>query len=82
LTLKEKGIPVGAPLNWKNDMSIECTVAGENSVKYMGKIYPSLSNLSCHLLHKPIGTVSGHSMWRYKGTLVKAVFNGMVDIEI
>jgi hypothetical protein len=82
LTLKEKGIYVGEELDWLYDKSIKCTVAGENSVEYMGKIYPSLSNLSCILLKRPIGTVSGFSLWKYRGTLVKAVFKGIVDIKL
>lgn len=82
LSLKDRGIPVGSPLDWLYDKSIKCEVAGENAVKYMGEIYPSISNLACILLGKPIGTVSGHSVWKYKGTLVKAVYNGMVDIEL
>jgi hypothetical protein len=82
LTLKHRGISVGDQLTWIDNDSITCTVTGENSVMYNGKIYPSISNLACILLTKPIGTVSGSSKWKWKGTLVESVFNGMVDIKI
>ena len=82
LTLKDKGIYVGEILTWIFDKSTTCEVAGDNSVRYKGEIYPSLSNLSCHILNKPVGTVSGFAMWKWKGTAVKAVFNGIVDIEL
>ena len=78
LTLKDKGIPIGEILTWIPDKSITCMVVGDNSVMYNGKVYSSLSKLSCFLLGKQ---TSGFSLWKWRGTAVKAVFNGIIDIE-
>lgn len=69
-TFPERGIPIGAILTYALDSSIQCVVMGNREVMYNGTIYSSLSNLTCHLLGRRIGTVSGTSFWKYNGTYV------------
>ena len=72
-TLFERGLKVGSVLNLVGKPNVKCVVSGPTSVKYNGKIFPTLSNLTCHILKKPVGTASGPQHWRHNGTLLSDI---------
>ena len=73
-TFPEHGIPMGAVLDYTIDSKIKCIVVGEREVKYNGIVFPSLTSITCHLLKRKAGSVSGTSYWKYNGVYVKNVY--------
>ena len=78
-TFSELNIPEGAELIFVRDKTKKCFVAGEQSVKYEGEIFPSLVALANHLWQELglNGSPRGAPQhFRYNGTLLSKLRKG------
>lgn len=71
LTFPQRGIPVGATLDYILDSTKKCTVVGPREVEFEGVKYKTLTELTCAL--KKCKRISGTSFWKYNGRLVREI---------
>ena len=79
-TFSELNIPEGAELIFERDKTKKCFVAGEQSVKYGGEIFPSLVILANRLWQELglNGSPRGAPQhFRYNGTLLSDLRKGV-----